>query len=77
MDEKIGGGSRSQRGGEGGRVFSGQTVCVSPEWRGGTEGYILSSRRNIALRSDSPLTKCAVLYSNTPTYFCGQTLTFK
>lgn len=47
------------------------------EWCPGSEGYILSSRRNIALRSDSAHTRCPVLYSNAPTYFCGQTLTFK
>lgn len=58
-------------------------VCVSlplplpPEWCPGTEGYILSSRRNIALRNDSSQTQLPVLYSNAPTYFCGQTLTFK
>ncbi|MEQ2193836.1 hypothetical protein XENOCAPTIV_015715, partial [Xenoophorus captivus] len=42
-----------------------------------TEGYILSSRKNIALRNDSSQSRCTVLYSNAPTYFCGQTLTFK
>lgn len=56
-------------------------VCLSvsrhPEWCPGTEGYILSSRKNIALRSDSSQSRCPVLYSNAPTYFCGQTLTFK
>lgn len=55
-------------------------VCVlspPPEWCPGTEGYILSSRRNIALRNDSAPSRCPVLYSNAPTYFCGQTLTFK
>ncbi|XP_052357186.1 cytokine receptor-like factor 3, partial [Oncorhynchus keta] len=54
------------------------TVCVCvPEWCPGSEGYILSSRRNIAMRSDSSPSKAGVLYSNAPTYFCGQTLTFK
>uniref|UniRef100_A0A4W5L6P9 Cytokine receptor-like factor 3 n=1 Tax=Hucho hucho TaxID=62062 RepID=A0A4W5L6P9_9TELE len=46
-------------------------------WCPGSEGYILSSRRNIAMRSDSSPNKAGVLYSNAPTYFCGQTLTFK
>lgn len=55
-------------------------LCVwshHAEWCPGTEGYILSSRRNIALRNDSSQSRCPVLYSNAPTYFCGQTLTFK
>ncbi|NXA74152.1 CRLF3 factor, partial [Thryothorus ludovicianus] len=45
------------------------------EWTAGLEGYSLSSRRNIALRNDSQ--SCGVLYSKAPTYFCGQTLTFR
>lgn len=45
------------------------------EWTTGLEGYSLSSRRNIALRNDSQ--SCGVLYSKAPTYFCGQTLTFR
>lgn len=31
----------------------------------------------MALRNDSAQSRCPVIYSNTPTYFCGQTLTFK
>ncbi|XP_077940314.1 cytokine receptor-like factor 3 isoform X2 [Gasterosteus aculeatus] len=56
---------------------TGYTTLAPHEWCPGSEGYILSSRRNIALRSDSAHTRCPVLYSNAPTYFCGQTLTFK
>ncbi|XP_069573581.1 LOW QUALITY PROTEIN: cytokine receptor-like factor 3 [Brachyistius frenatus] len=56
---------------------TGYTTLVAHEWRSGTDGYILSSRRNIALRNDSSQSRCPVLYSNAPTYFCGQTLTFK
>ncbi|XP_037648198.1 cytokine receptor-like factor 3 [Sebastes umbrosus] len=56
---------------------TGYTTLAPHEWCPGTEGYILSSRRNIALRNDSSQSRCPVLYSNTPTYFCGQTLTFK
>ncbi|OXB77036.1 UNVERIFIED_CONTAM: hypothetical protein H355_014858 [Colinus virginianus] len=48
---------------------------VFEEWTAGLEGYSLSSRRNIALRNDSQ--SCGVLYSKAPTYFCGQTLTFR
>uniref|UniRef100_A0A3P8WZR8 Cytokine receptor-like factor 3 n=1 Tax=Cynoglossus semilaevis TaxID=244447 RepID=A0A3P8WZR8_CYNSE len=50
---------------------------LTTQWCPGTEGYVLSSRRNIALRHDSSQTKCQVLYSKAPTYYCGQTLTFK
>ncbi|XP_034046674.1 cytokine receptor-like factor 3 [Thalassophryne amazonica] len=55
----------------------GATTLAPHEWCPGTEGYILSSRRNIAMRSDSSLSRCPVLYSKVPTYFCGLTLTFK
>ncbi|KAJ8363505.1 hypothetical protein SKAU_G00123360 [Synaphobranchus kaupii] len=55
---------------------TGYTTLVPHEWHPGSEGYILSSRRNIALRSDS-LSPAGVLYSSAPTCFCGQTLTFK
>ncbi|XP_048179338.1 cytokine receptor-like factor 3 isoform X1 [Corvus hawaiiensis] len=53
----------------------GRTTLVPHEWTTGLEGYSLSSRRNIALRNDSQ--SCGVLYSKAPTYFCGQTLTFR
>lgn len=53
----------------------GRTTLVPHEWTAGLEGYSLSSRRNIALRNDSQ--SCGVLYSKAPTYFCGQTLTFR
>uniref|UniRef100_A0A8C5EG75 Cytokine receptor-like factor 3 n=1 Tax=Gouania willdenowi TaxID=441366 RepID=A0A8C5EG75_GOUWI len=56
---------------------TGFTSLNAHEWRPGTDGYILSSRRNIALRNDSTHTRCPVLYSNAPSYYCGQTLTFK
>ncbi|XP_029914952.1 cytokine receptor-like factor 3 [Myripristis murdjan] len=56
---------------------TGYTTLAPHEWHPGTEGYILSSRRNIAMRNDSSPSRCPVLYSNAPTYFCGQTLTFK
>uniref|UniRef100_A0A8D3ATS0 Cytokine receptor-like factor 3 n=1 Tax=Scophthalmus maximus TaxID=52904 RepID=A0A8D3ATS0_SCOMX len=56
---------------------TGYTTLAPHEWSPGTDGFILSSRRNIALRNDSSQTRCRVLYSNAPTYFCGQTLTFK
>ncbi|XP_077387324.1 cytokine receptor-like factor 3 isoform X2 [Festucalex cinctus] len=56
---------------------TGYTTMEPHEWRPGTEGYIVSSRRNIALRNDSVPSSCPVLYSNAPTYFCGLTLTFK
>lgn len=56
---------------------TGYTTLAPHEWCPGTEGYILSSRRNIAMRSDSAPSRAGVLYSNAPTYFCGQTLTFK
>ncbi|XP_072298754.1 cytokine receptor-like factor 3 [Eucyclogobius newberryi] len=55
---------------------SGGTTLAAHEWSPGTEGYVLSSRRNISLRSDS-VSRCCVLYSRTSSYFCGQTLTFK
>ncbi|CAO2644455.1 Cytokine receptor-like factor 3 [Lemmus lemmus] len=45
------------------------------KWTTGFEGYSLSSRRNIALRNDAE--SSGVLYSSAPTYFCGQTLTFR
>lgn len=54
-----------------------ELCCSISEWCPGTEGYSLSSRRNIALRNDSSQSRCPVLYSKAPTYFCGQTLTFK
>ncbi|XP_037544391.1 cytokine receptor-like factor 3 [Nematolebias whitei] len=56
---------------------TGYTTLAPHEWRSGTEGYILSSRKNIALRNDSTQNRCSVLYSHASTYFCGQTLTFK
>ncbi|XP_056143701.1 cytokine receptor-like factor 3 isoform X2 [Lampris incognitus] len=56
---------------------TGYTTLAPHEWCPGTEGFILSSRRNIAMRNDSSPSRCPVLYSNAPTYFCGQTLTFK
>ncbi|XP_054615952.1 cytokine receptor-like factor 3 [Dunckerocampus dactyliophorus] len=56
---------------------TGYTTLAPHEWCPGSEGYILSSRRNIALRNDSFQSGCPVLYSNAPTYFCGLTLTFK
>ncbi|KAJ8283689.1 hypothetical protein COCON_G00025390 [Conger conger] len=55
---------------------TGYTTLAPHEWHPGSEGYILSSRKNIALRSDS-LSPAGVLYSSTPSCFCGQTLTFK
>uniref|UniRef100_A0A7M4E0H1 Cytokine receptor-like factor 3 n=1 Tax=Crocodylus porosus TaxID=8502 RepID=A0A7M4E0H1_CROPO len=54
---------------------TGRTTLVPHEWTPGLEGYSLSSRRNIALRNDSQ--SSGVLYSKAPTYFCGQTLTFR
>uniref|UniRef100_A0A1A8F411 Cytokine receptor-like factor 3 n=1 Tax=Nothobranchius korthausae TaxID=1143690 RepID=A0A1A8F411_9TELE len=56
---------------------TGYTTLAPHEWRPGTEGFILSSRKNIALRNDSCQNRCPVLYSSAPTYFCGQTLTFR
>ncbi|XP_058272555.1 cytokine receptor-like factor 3 [Hemibagrus wyckioides] len=57
---------------------TGYTTLTAHEWTAGVDGYILSSRRNMALRSDSSSPSCtSVLYSNSPSYFCGQTLTFK
>lgn len=67
---------------------AGYTTLAPHEWRPSTEGYILSSKRNIAMRSDSTPSRVdskaepspsrtPVLYSTAPTYFCGQTLTFK
>ncbi|KAM9392742.1 cytokine receptor-like factor 3 [Pholidichthys leucotaenia] len=56
---------------------TGYTTLAPHEWQSGTEGYILSSRKNIALRNDASHSRCPVLYSSAPTYFCGQTLTFK
>lgn len=55
---------------------TGFTTLAAHEWCPGTEGYVLSSRKNIALRNDSQ-SRCSVLYSSAATYFCGQTLTFK
>ncbi|KAB1265613.1 Cytokine receptor-like factor 3, partial [Camelus dromedarius] len=54
---------------------TGHSTLVPHEWTAGFEGYSLSSRRNIALRNDSE--SSGVLYSSAPTYFCGQTLTFR
>ncbi|KAM3920882.1 cytokine receptor-like factor 3 [Leptodactylus fuscus] len=53
----------------------GRTSLVPHEWSPGLEGYSLSSRRNIALRNDSP--QQGVLYSKAATYYLGQTLTFR
>ncbi|XP_066560279.1 cytokine receptor-like factor 3 [Amia ocellicauda] len=53
------------------------TTLAPHEWLAGSEGYSLSSRRNIALRNDSLAARGGVLYSSAPTYFCGQTLTFR
>lgn len=54
---------------------TGHSTLVPHEWTAGFEGYSLSSRRNIALRNDAE--SSGVLYSSAPTYFCGQTLTFR
>ncbi|KAM9296130.1 cytokine receptor-like factor 3 [Gastrophryne carolinensis] len=51
------------------------TALIPHEWSPGLEGYSLSSRRNIALRNDSPCH--GILYSKSATYFPGQTLTFR
>lgn len=56
---------------------AGYTTLAPHEWRPASEGYILSSRRNMAMRNDSAPSRTPVLYSTAPTYFCGQTLTFK
>ncbi|XP_028842425.1 cytokine receptor-like factor 3 [Denticeps clupeoides] len=56
---------------------TGCTTLAPHEWSPGTEGFILSSRRNVAMRSESLPSLGKVLYSSAPTYFCGQTLTFK
>uniref|UniRef100_A0A3P9HLK8 Cytokine receptor-like factor 3 n=1 Tax=Oryzias latipes TaxID=8090 RepID=A0A3P9HLK8_ORYLA len=56
---------------------TGYTTLAPHEWRSGTDGYILSSRKNIALRNDSAHSRCPVLYSSAPTYYCGQTLSFR
>uniref|UniRef100_H3C7C7 Cytokine receptor-like factor 3 n=1 Tax=Tetraodon nigroviridis TaxID=99883 RepID=H3C7C7_TETNG len=56
---------------------TGVTTLAALEWSPGSEGYVLSSRRNMALRNDSAPSRCPAIYSNTPSYFCGQTLTFK
>ncbi|XP_038613020.1 cytokine receptor-like factor 3 [Tachyglossus aculeatus] len=53
----------------------GHSTLVPHEWTAGFEGYSLSSRRNMALRNDSQAS--GVLYSSAPTYFWGQTLTFR
>ncbi|KAG8430630.1 hypothetical protein GDO86_020250 [Hymenochirus boettgeri] len=54
---------------------TGYTTLVPHEWNTGFEGYSLSSRRNIALRNESD--SHGVLYSKSPTYLSGQTLTFR
>ncbi|XP_072882554.1 cytokine receptor-like factor 3 isoform X2 [Hemitrygon akajei] len=51
------------------------TTLSAHEWITGCEGFSLSSRRDMALRNDSPT--CSVLYSKEPTYTSGQTLTFR
>ncbi|KAK1799485.1 hypothetical protein P4O66_007710 [Electrophorus voltai] len=58
---------------------TGYTTLTPHEWCPGVDGYILSSRKNIAMRSDSSqgYGRSCVLYSSSPTYFCGQTLTFR
>ncbi|XP_066498722.1 cytokine receptor-like factor 3 isoform X2 [Hoplias malabaricus] len=56
---------------------TGYTTLTPHEWCPGVDGYILSSRKNIAMRSDSNSGGGGVLYSSSPTYYCGQTLTFK
>uniref|UniRef100_A0AAR2IVN4 Cytokine receptor-like factor 3 n=2 Tax=Pygocentrus nattereri TaxID=42514 RepID=A0AAR2IVN4_PYGNA len=56
---------------------TGYTTLTPHEWSPGVDGYILSSRKNIAMRSDANPGAGGVLYSSSPTYFCGQTLTFK
>ncbi|XP_051888921.1 cytokine receptor-like factor 3 [Pristis pectinata] len=54
---------------------TGHTTLSAHEWIVGCEGFSLSSRRDMALRNDSPT--CGVLYSKEPTYTSGQTLTFR
>ncbi|XP_067914658.1 cytokine receptor-like factor 3 isoform X2 [Heterodontus francisci] len=54
---------------------SGYTTLTAHEWITGCEGFSLSSRRDMALRNDSP--SSGVLYSKEPTYTSGQTLTFR
>ncbi|CAO2631765.1 Cytokine receptor-like factor 3 [Lemmus lemmus] len=54
---------------------TGHSTLVPHEWTTGFEGYSLSSWRNIALQNYAE--SLGVLYSSTPTYFCGQTLTFR
>uniref|UniRef100_A0A8C2M7E7 Cytokine receptor-like factor 3 n=1 Tax=Cricetulus griseus TaxID=10029 RepID=A0A8C2M7E7_CRIGR len=54
---------------------TGHSTLVPHEWTSGFERYSLSSRRNIALWNDAE--SSGVLYSSAPTYFCGQTLTFR
>ncbi|XP_030196757.1 cytokine receptor-like factor 3 [Gadus morhua] len=56
---------------------AGSTSLAPHEWSPGTDGFILSSRRNIAMRCDSAPSGSPVLYSNGATYCPGQTLTFK
>lgn len=56
---------------------TGTTTLPALEWCPVSEGYLLSSRRDVVLRNDSAQSRCPVVYSNTPSYFCGQTLTFK
>lgn len=56
-------------------IHTGDQSLSLAEWSPGLDGYSLSSRRNIALRNDSPL--YGVLYSKAATYYPGQTLTFR
>lgn len=60
----------------------GYTTLTPHEWSSGVDGYVLSSRKNMVLRSDtssfsSSSSGPSVIYSSSSTYFCGQTLTFK
>ncbi|KAM8823973.1 cytokine receptor-like factor 3 isoform 1-T2 [Synchiropus picturatus] len=56
----------------------GFTTLEPHVWSAGSDGFVLSSRKNIALRNDSvSQSRCPVIYSHTPTHYCGQTLTFK
>ncbi|KAM6957366.1 cytokine receptor-like factor 3 [Aplochiton taeniatus] len=54
----------------------GYTTLAPHEWCPDTEGYFLSSRRNMAMRSDSSSSCVLPLYSKAASYFYGQTLTF-
>ena len=58
-------------------VYVDVNMWLHAEWSPGTDGFILSSRRNIAMRCDSAPSGSPVLYSNGATYCPGQTLTFK